>query len=69
MAAAQAAAGRSAARDAGKVEVDYTPRKYVRRIGGGAPGRVTYRNERTVAVAPAEDDPKRKSSPPAPGTD
>jgi len=54
MQAARAAAGRSAARDAGSVEVDYTSRKYVRKIRGGAPGLVTYRHERTVAVAPAE---------------
>jgi predicted ribosome quality control (RQC) complex YloA/Tae2 family protein len=51
-AAAAAAAGRSAARDAGKVDVDYTLRKYVRKIRGGAPGRVSYRHERTIAVAP-----------------
>jgi predicted ribosome quality control (RQC) complex YloA/Tae2 family protein len=50
--AARAAAGKSAARDAGTVEVDYTQRKYVRKIRGGAPGLVTYRHERTVAVAP-----------------
>ena len=50
--AAGIAAAKSAARDAGTVEVDYTLRKYVRKIRGGAAGRVTYRNERTVAVVP-----------------
>lgn len=52
MAAARVAASRSAARDAGTVEVDYTLRKYVRKIRGAAPGRVTYRHERTIAVTP-----------------
>ena len=50
--AAGIAAAKSAARDAGSVEVDYTLRKYVRKIRGGAAGRVTYRNERTIAVEP-----------------
>lgn len=54
LAAGRAAAARSAARDAGMVEVDYTLRKYVRKIRGGAPGRVTYRHERTIAVVPGE---------------
>ena len=54
-AAAAAAAGRSAARDAGTVDVDYTLRKYVRKIRGGAPGRVSYRHERTIAVAPQKN--------------
>ncbi len=52
LAAAQVAAGHSAARDGGTVEVDYVLRKYVRKIRGGPPGRVTFRNERTIAVAP-----------------
>ena len=54
--AAGIAAARSAARDAGTVEVDYTLRKYVRKIRGGAAGLVTYRNERTIAVAPRLPD-------------
>jgi predicted ribosome quality control (RQC) complex YloA/Tae2 family protein len=55
-AAAEIAAARSAARDATRVEVDYTLRKYVRKIRGGAPGRVTYRNERTIAVVPEQSE-------------
>src|SRR5439155_10395989 len=55
-AAAGIAAAKSAARDAGAVEVDYTLRKYVRKIRGGAAGLVTYRNERTIAVAPRLPD-------------
>jgi predicted ribosome quality control (RQC) complex YloA/Tae2 family protein len=31
--------------------VDYTQRRYVRRIPGGAPGLVTYRQERTIRVS------------------
>ena len=44
----------SAARSAGKVPVDVTERRYVRPIAGGGPGQVTYRNERTLTVAPAD---------------
>jgi predicted ribosome quality control (RQC) complex YloA/Tae2 family protein len=32
--------------------VDVTERRYVRRVRGGHPGLVTYRNERTVWVEP-----------------
>jgi len=34
------------------VPVDVTRRKYVRKIKGGKPGMVTYRNETTVEVTP-----------------
>jgi len=53
-AAAGLAAAHSAARDATRVEVDYTRRKYVRKARGEPPGRVTYANESTISVAPAD---------------
>jgi predicted ribosome quality control (RQC) complex YloA/Tae2 family protein len=48
--AARLAALNSQARGARRVEVDYTLRKHVRKIGGGPPGLVTYRLEKTLAV-------------------
>ena len=54
-AAAQLAAYYSPARAATAVEVDITPRRHVRKIKGGPPGLVTYRNEQTVRVAPADE--------------
>lgn len=51
--AAAVAAHFSRARDAAKVEVDWTLRKHVRRRPGGAPGQVLYREERTLLVKPA----------------
>lgn len=48
------AAWYSAARNESKVAVDVTERRYVRPIPGGGPGQVTYRNERTLTVAPAD---------------
>ena len=54
-AAAALAARASAARHAASVAVDYTQRRYVRRIKGAPPGLVTYRQERTLHVAPAPD--------------
>ncbi|HEY1298358.1 MAG TPA: NFACT family protein [Chloroflexota bacterium] len=50
--AAQVAAGHSAARASGAVEVDVTRRRYVKKIPGGAPGLVRYANERTLRVTP-----------------
>lgn len=51
--AAQLAAYYSAARDStGKVPVDVTERRFVRRIKGPHPGLVTYRNEQTLWVRP-----------------
>jgi predicted ribosome quality control (RQC) complex YloA/Tae2 family protein len=50
--AAELAAGHSAARGAGAVEVDVTRRRYVKKIAGGAPGLVRYANERTLRVTP-----------------
>ena len=51
--AAGLAAYYSAARNEGRVQVDYTPRRYVRRIRGGRPGMVIYRHQETLIVAPA----------------
>jgi predicted ribosome quality control (RQC) complex YloA/Tae2 family protein len=48
--AARLAALNSQARGARRVEVDYTLRKHVRKIGGGPPGLVTYKLEKTLAV-------------------
>jgi predicted ribosome quality control (RQC) complex YloA/Tae2 family protein len=48
--AARLAARNSRSRTAGRVEVDYTARKHVRRIPASAPGQVTYSGERTIAV-------------------
>jgi len=50
--AAELAAYFSAARAEGRVLVDVTARRYVRKIKGGRPGMVTYRNETTREVAP-----------------
>jgi len=49
--AAQLAARHSAARDAGTLEVDIVPRRYVKKIPSAPPGLVRYTNERTVRVA------------------
>ena len=50
--AAELAAFYSQSRSSGRVEVDITARRFVRKIKGAGPGMVTYRNERTVSVAP-----------------
>jgi predicted ribosome quality control (RQC) complex YloA/Tae2 family protein len=50
--AASLAAYFSASRDDSRVEVDICRRRDVRKISGAGPGMVTYRNERTVRVAP-----------------
>lgn len=55
-AAASLAAWYSAARESGAVEVDVARRRYVRKIKGGGPGMVTYRNEKTVRVRPAPEE-------------
>ena len=49
---AELAAYFSSARTSGRVEVDITERRHVRKIKGAGPGMVTYRNERTVSVEP-----------------
>ena len=48
--AAQLAAYYCKARSHGKVEVDYTQRKHVRKLKGGAPGTVTYSHNKTIFV-------------------
>ncbi len=53
--AAEIAAYYSRARAESRVLVDVTRRKYVRKIKGGKPGMVTYRNESPLEVAPALD--------------
>src|SRR5207302_8824032 len=54
---AQLAAAHSAARQANTVEVDVTPRRYVKKIPGGPPGLVRYSNERTLRVTPRGERP------------
>ncbi|MFN8448496.1 MAG: NFACT RNA binding domain-containing protein [Anaerolineae bacterium] len=54
-AAAALAAYYSAGRGESSVIVDVTPRRYVRKIKGGAAGMVTYRNEETRTVEPRSD--------------
>ncbi len=53
-AAAALAAFHSRGREAEKVEIDYTERKFVRKRPGGAPGLVWYTNARTLLVAPKD---------------
>jgi predicted ribosome quality control (RQC) complex YloA/Tae2 family protein len=52
-AAARLAAEHSVARGDAVVLVDWTPRKYVRKIRGAPPGLVTYTHEQTLRVRPA----------------
>ncbi|HYM70499.1 MAG TPA: NFACT RNA binding domain-containing protein [bacterium] len=56
-AAAQVAAYFSEGREAGQVAVDCVARKHVRKPRGGAPGAVTYSEERTVRAVPAVPAP------------
>lgn len=53
--AASLAAYYSAARGEGHALVDVTERRYVRKIKGGKPGMVTYRNESPVEAAPKSE--------------
>jgi predicted ribosome quality control (RQC) complex YloA/Tae2 family protein len=50
--AAQLAAYYSTNRTAGRVAVDWTRRKHVRRLGKGTPGLVSYSGEETIVVPP-----------------
>ena len=50
--AAEFAAYHSEARTSGRVAVDITERRNVRKIQHGPPGAVTYSGERTVSVEP-----------------
>jgi predicted ribosome quality control (RQC) complex YloA/Tae2 family protein len=54
-AAAALAAWYSSARQSGSVDVDVAKRRHVRKISGAGPGMVTYRNERTIVVAPQDE--------------
>ncbi len=66
---ASLAAYHSAGRHAAAVDVDYTERRSVRRLPGPFPGRVTYRNERTLRVSPAPPEQLGASREPSgPGT-
>jgi len=53
--AARLAARHSMARGEAAVLVDWTPRKYVRKIKGAPPGLVTYTHEQTLRVRPQDD--------------
>lgn len=55
-AAAAIAAYYSAGRGEARVLVDRTRCKYVKKIRGGGPGMVTYRNEETISVAPRSEE-------------
>lgn len=54
--AAQLAAYYSNGRQSTTVPVDVTERRHVRKIKGGGPGMVTYRNEYTLQVRPQSED-------------
>jgi predicted ribosome quality control (RQC) complex YloA/Tae2 family protein len=45
----------SSARESGSVEIDVAKRRHVRKIKGGGPGMVTYRNEHTILVKPRDE--------------
>ena len=51
--AARLAAKHSQGRDSGKVSVDYTLIKYVKKIPQGPPGLVNYSHQKTLVVTPA----------------
>lgn len=53
--AAALAAYYSNARSSGQSEVDVTRRRNVKKIKGAGPGMVTYRNEHTILVPPADE--------------
>lgn len=55
-AAAAIAAHYSASRGESRVLVDRTRCKYVKKIKGGGPGMVTYRNEETISVVPRTEE-------------
>lgn len=52
--AARIAALHSQARGTTKAVVDYTPRRYVKKVKGGPPGLVTYSQEKTIRVDATE---------------
>ena len=56
--AASAAAYFSKGRNSGKVIVDYTLAKYLRKPKGTPPGFVTYKDEKSIVVSPSDFNPK-----------
>ena len=60
--AAALAAWFSQGREAGKVDVDYTPIRYVKKPAGAKPGMVVYTTYRTMTVQPNETLVKRLRS-------
>lgn len=60
--AASIAAFHSKAKEAGKVEVDYTRVKYVSKPQGARPGRVIYTDQKTLFVKPTCDEQEIKKS-------
>ena len=54
--AAEIAAYYSDANQDGKVEVDYTLVKFVKKIPSALPGQVTYTNYKTVIVTPKKEN-------------
>ena len=61
--AAALAAYHSPARGENQVGVDVIERRFVRRLRGGRPGLVTYRNERTIWVGAKSDPLQEKERP------
>lgn len=59
--AAALAAWYSSARQSGSVDVDVAKRRHVRKISGAGPGMVTYRNEKTIVVAPQDEAALREA--------
>ena len=57
--AAEAAAWFSQGREAGKIPVDYTQIRFVRKPSGALPGKVIYTDYRTVYVEPSKDFGRR----------
>jgi predicted ribosome quality control (RQC) complex YloA/Tae2 family protein len=56
--AASLAAYHSKLRDSGKVDVMYTPKKYVKKPKGSPPGLVTVSRFKTIQVVPKQEVPK-----------
>ena len=59
--AARLAAQHSRARGSTAVDVDYTPRKFVRKQRDGKPGMVWYTNFKTIRVTPDQLDAERRT--------
>lgn len=52
--AAALAAWNSRGRNSGKVDVDYTLIRYVKKIPGGPPGLVNYTHQKTITAVPED---------------